>query len=185
MPQLRDEQWTAVSVNAPYLAFLKAEWYRWEEKGFFTVANRPLVTHPNIHDETENKSRSELLWKVRGGLLERVPSDTEWFEVKFLRREHLSQLRVIGRCGWDDPTRKDSNEIFKVVARKPMPALADVATWQPPLLWAHDRDGPFTILEGNNRLTAYAGAKADIALDLPCFVGLSAQRCFWHLADAF
>lgn len=41
-------------------------------------------------------------------------------------------------------------------------------------LWGHDRSGPYTILEGNNRLTAYESTGRTGKLSLPVLVGLSA-----------
>jgi hypothetical protein len=43
-------------------------------------------------------------------------------------------------------------------------------------------NGPFSILEGNNRLTAYA-CSTHSGLNTPVFVGLSPMRCLWHLVD--
>ena len=50
-------------------------------------------------------------------------------------------------------------------------------------MWGHDRGGPFTILEGNNRLIAYASTAPRPALEVSVFIGLSKSPCFWHRAD--
>jgi hypothetical protein len=34
------------------------------------------------------------------------------------------------------------------------------------ILWGHDREGSFTIMEGNHRMIAYAGADPRPALDI-------------------
>lgn len=180
MPRLSDEQWAPVPIHAPLLAFLKAEWDKWVP--ITRWVDRRLISEPNISDASENHLRACLISAIRGPLLQHLPQDTQWFEVKWLRAEHLHELRVIGRCGWDDSN--DKNELLKVAARRPQQLLSDVDSWDPPILWGHSKTGPFTILEGNNRLTAYA-ASSRMSLKLPCYVGLSMNPCFWHLADDF
>lgn len=52
-----------------------------------------------------------------------------------------------------------------------------------PILWGHDKGGPFAILEGNKRLIAYtAGARAGI--DIPVLIGLSSMRYLGRCASA-
>ncbi len=182
MAHLRGEQWTTVSANAPVLAFIKAEWDKWASTTRWI--DRRLVSQPNLNDHAENQLRVCLLSIVRGGLFQHLPQDTEWFEVRLLRREHLGQLRVIGRCGWDDPG--DHNELIRVASRRPQPLQKSVTSWDPLLLWGHGKEGPFTILEGNNRLTAFAAsATPEMILNLSCYIGLSTKPCYWHLADDF
>jgi hypothetical protein len=54
------------------------------------------------------------------------------------------------------------------------------------ILWGHDRGGPFSILEGNHRMLAYAYdtyAAARPSLNIEVYVGLSDSHCYWHFAD--
>jgi hypothetical protein len=55
------------------------------------------------------------------------------------------------------------------------------SNWGTPILWGHDRKGPFTIIEGNHRLVAYASQANKSGLSVPVFVGLSKTPCFWHI----
>ncbi len=181
MPLLSEEQWIEVDAHLPYLAYLKAEWDKPDVRPFTRWVERRLITHPDVNDWSQNHLRGCLLWAIRGALLQRVPMDTKWYEVKYLRREHLGELRVIGRCEWDDPS--DKNEVLSVAKRKPLPIDNAVASWESPLLWGHNKAGPFTILEGNHRLTAIAGSASDLPVNWSCYVGISNGTCFWHLAD--
>jgi hypothetical protein len=113
--------------------------------------------------------------------MERVPRDTAWYEVRYLEREHLGQLLVIGRCGWDDGA--DRNELLAVAKRRRLVLETPPDKWSAPILWGHRRTGPLTILEGNNRFVAYAATTAPPALWIPVYVGLSENRCVWHLPD--
>ncbi len=179
---LSEQQWTSVAMHEPFLAFLRAEWDKWS--AITRWVDSRLVSHANTSDNAENILRVHLLSAVRGPLLQHLPQDTQWFEVKWLQDEHLEELRVIARCGWDDPA--DKNEVLKVGARRPQQLSKDIASWDPPLIWGHSKAGPFTILEGNNRLTAYVTTvKRSAGLRLRCYVGLSVNPCIWHLADEF
>lgn len=181
MARLAGEQWTAVSQHAMVLPFLRAEWDRWPVTRWI---DRRLVDEADLTDRVANRLRKGVLFMARGRLFQSIPTDTKWFEVQNLRDEHLQELRVIGRCGWEHPS--DRNELRKVALRRDKPLKLPPAQWDAPVLWGHTMEGPFTILEGNNRLASYAGDAAHAGtLDLPCIIGLSAQPCYWHLADPF
>jgi hypothetical protein len=89
-------------------------------------------------------------------ILRQLPADTTWFRVDHLRRSHLDQLRAINYSDWN--SSNDHNELEKVALRKPQMTWRGPAPrgdWSP-ILFAHDRAGPFTILEANHRMTALA-----------------------------
>ena len=175
---LSEQKWEPVSFSHPCLAFLRAEWDKIPAP---TAAHRSLIDHPDLTSNAENAQRLQLLRTRREPLLRRAPSDTAWFEVSYLRPNHLTELLVIGRCGWDSKT--DANELLRVAARCSKPLATDPSAWTQPLLWGHTRQGPFTILEGNNRLVALAAAFPRPAFQLSVYVGLSAAPCLWHLLD--
>ena len=177
---LADETWTTISPHAVWLSFLRGEWSRIEANN--PGVNRRLIAAPDLDSAVENVARLRLLVSVRGPQLERIPSDTEWFQVARLRAEHFLGLRAIGRCGWDHPLHADLNELLRVAARKSLPVQRGIQTLKP-ILWGHSRAGPFTILEGNHRLTALASSIEQPQIELVTYVGLSSSRCFWHLAD--
>jgi hypothetical protein len=176
---LSNQSWREATVHEVHLAFLRAEV---EKPPLDTLlTDRRLIEQPNLDDVAENNLRSLLLSTRRGPLLGRLPNDTKWYLVEYLTDQHLRELRVIGRCGWDD--QRDKNELALVARRRPMTLESDPGTWDAPILWGHNRDGPFTILEGNKRLVAYAGTEVRPVMQIPSFIGLSARPCYWHLID--
>jgi len=166
-------------VHHMHLAFLTAEF---DKVADTMSSDAVLVTTPDLRDPEQNQRRRDLLYRRRERLLAYVPESTEWFEVHYLERHHLPQLRAINFGSWSSP-RVDENELPKVAHRRRIPLLVTPTEWPPPILWGHGRHGPFTLLEGNNRLTAYAGVAKPQPLHITAVVGLSADRCCWHLPD--
>src|SRR5262249_58732150 len=116
-----------------------------------------LVEAPDPADAEQNRLRMRMLYHMRRHLVGEIPPDTEWHEVRWLTEQHIDELRVIGRCEWDNPL--DRNQLRRVAARAPRQALPPPPL-RPVVLWGHRPDGPFTSLEGNHRLTALAAAGA-------------------------
>jgi hypothetical protein len=164
-----------VTLHCVVLAWLRAERHKWASK-------RPaLLDDPDLDSPTENRHRLRLLYAIRGFFVMEIPPDTVWYEVRNLQHAHLGELHAIDIAGWTD--RADRNEIVKVAMRKPSPLRKPPPEWELPILWGHSRAGPFTILEGNTRLSAYAGSGLS-DLDIPILVGLSPMMCLWHIHDA-
>ena len=177
-PQLRDASWRPVSIDAVHLAFLRAEWLKIDRP-----EEHHLVDKANLSSESQNERRRELLYGRRAPLVSNVPGDTAWHDVRHLEREHLRQLLVIGgNCGWDD--RADRNEPLRVANRRNIALQDSPERWDEPILWGHTTDGPFTILEGNNRLVAYTGMRDPPPLKIAVYAGLSPPRCVWHRTDS-
>jgi hypothetical protein len=175
---LADEVWTPSSPHAVVLSFLRSEWDR---RDIPTATwDKRLITNPDLTSPVENNVRALLLWFVRGPLLQRIPSDTQWYEVKYLRERYFWQLHAINHVDWNSPA--DMNELEKVALRKQEHWRGSSAPWEP-ILWAHDKRGPFTILEGNHRLTALARSQDRANCELVAYVGLSPSRCDWHRLD--
>jgi hypothetical protein len=151
---LSDQIWTPCSPQALVLPFLRAEWDKWPQ--LTKLCDRRLITSPDVANSAENNTRAALLWMVRGSLFQRIPVSTEWFHVEHLTERHVWQLRAINHADWISPA--DCNELDKVALRSPQPLRGSVEALQPPILWGHDKNGPFTILEGNHRLTAVASS---------------------------
>jgi hypothetical protein len=55
---------------------------------------------------------------IRAPFIGELPADTRWYEVDNLTDEDRPELHVVARCGWDDPSGQDKNELFKVAARR-------------------------------------------------------------------
>jgi hypothetical protein len=176
--RLEYQSWRVVTIDAVHLAFARAEWHRLPGT---TPAERHLIDSADLTDDAENKRRRQLLYGLREPLMRWVPSDTAWYEVQYLEAGHLGELLVIGRCCWDDAA--DRNELPKVARRRSLVLNTPPARWSEPILWGHSRTGPFTILEGNKRLVAYAATSTPPKMKIPVYVGLSPTRCIWHLPD--
>lgn len=176
---LADMNWKRVTIHEVVVEFLRAE--RGKFVGLVSLNGMQLVDFPDTNDPNENHTRLRYLYAIRAQLIGEIPPDTRWYEVKSLTDEHLSELHVIARCGWDD--RGDKNEVIRVASRKNLSLTHQPFEWKRPILWGHQRAGPFTIIEGNNRLTAYASEHQRSRLSIPVLVGLSPTPCFFHIFD--
>jgi hypothetical protein len=174
-------RWRRVTVHEVVAAFLRSERYKFTMVPLDVLA---LIDHPNIVDPSQNHARLRYLASIRRQLLGEIPPDTRWYKVWTLIDAELPEIYVIGRCGFDDPYGRDRNELQRVASRRPEPMNSQPSTWGTPILWGHDRTGPFTIIEGNHRLIAYASQGQKSGLSVPVFVGLSNTPCFWHIFDA-
>lgn len=173
---LCDENWTDSAIHRMFLEYLRAERRNYDPK------ISPLLDQPDLHDAAANHMRMHLIYGTRRQLLGEIPPDTRWHVVEHLRDEHLDELRVIGRCGWDDDA--DGNEVAKVANRKDAQILkTKPEDWACPILWGHSEEGPFTILEGNNRLMAYSRQEEQTGFAVSALVGLSPSLCYWHRPD--
>jgi hypothetical protein len=171
---LAEQSWKRVSVHEVVAEFLANERHK------FSLPSMEIIDKPNLADPSENHDRLRLLMFFRCQLFCEIPPDTEWFEVNQLTNGDLADLRVIARCGWDGG---DENELSEVAKRKPSTLTTQPAQWQKPILWGHDRQGPFTIFEGNHRLTAYVSAGCTPDLHIPVLVGISPTPCVFHMTD--
>jgi hypothetical protein len=185
---LAQKTWTGTSLHEVVLAWLRAERETNVAQALSTLPAAiwfpglsNLLDRPNLSDPDENRARLRILHLIRNIFIAEIPPDTTWYEVHNLTDKDLNELYVVNFPGeWND--RNDSNELVKVARRKQIVLRALPSVWQPPILWGHDRNGPFTIIEGNKRLTAYAGS-GQSGLNIPILVGLSPMSCVWHILD--
>jgi ABC-type phosphate transport system substrate-binding protein len=117
---------------------------------------------------------------MRNAYFFEIPPDVEWYKVENLTDEDLDQLYVVNHATWRDAA--DQNELLKVASRRRAPLTMDPSNWESPVLFGHDEKGPFSIIEGNNRLTAYAASRTN-DLNIPVYVGISELKCVWHVLD--
>jgi hypothetical protein len=174
---LAAESWTPVPKDAVILSFLRSEWGKIRAN-----ASRALIDNTDIDDRFQNNARTKLLWDIRGGLIRDIPGDTAWFAVRFLRQRHLDELHAIRFGEWNGPD--DLNELRQVALRRPesLRVGSNIESWEP-ILWSHSRDGPFTVLEGNHRLTALRGSSQIHDFQMVTYVGTCASMCRWHRPD--
>jgi hypothetical protein len=179
---LREKTWTRVSMHEVVLAWLRAE--RGKGNLAALLQARPdlltLLDHGNLNDPDENRKRLRLLYLNRNLFVIEIPPDTNWYEVESLTDVDLAELHAVNHPDWT--ASSDQNELLSVARRKRLVLRDPPSDWNTPILWGHDKTGPFTILEGNNRLAAYA-ASGRSGLDIHVFVGLSPMRCIFHIHD--
>jgi hypothetical protein len=179
--------------------FLRNEFYRDEfhrdRKSF-----EHLVLHADIANETENKLRRALLFRRRGHMLRELPPDTQWWEVS-IEPHDLELLRVFPRAQWrqiasgsfllrDIVDRIRSKQfsgrtrdfISKVQALSYR--LRTDRTRSCVLLIGIDELAPFTVLEGNHRVTAALLADEELVLNrfrvLCGFSARMAESCWYE-----
>jgi hypothetical protein len=178
---LASQVWKPISIHDVVAEFLLSE--RHKVAPLISSADLAVIDTPDTKHPYQNHFRLRALLCVRRQLICEIPPDTEWFEVHNLGTAELDELIVIGRCGWDDPTGADRNELVNVAKRRPSVLRSKPTAWRKLILWGHGRNGPFTIMEGNNRLTAYVAEGCPDNLCIPVMIGLSPTPCVFHLPD--
>jgi hypothetical protein len=177
---LASMSWTHVAIHDVVSEFLRAERHNYAH---IDPALLALIDQPDLAKPQENHHRLRLLYCRRANLLGEIPPDTEWYKVENLTDAELDELYAIARCGWDDPAGADKNELRRVARRRPEPLTKLPTEWPRPILWGHGKGGPFTIMEGNHRLTGYASTIAAPSIEIPILVGLSPTPCYFHIFD--
>jgi hypothetical protein len=151
--------------------FLKNEFYQTE---FHRDRQRfeQLVMEPDTADAGENALRRALLFRRRGHMWRELPADTEWWEVE-VEPEDLGRIRVFPRAQWrkvadgsfllGDVAERLRRERFygrtrEFVARVQALSYQLRHSVEPSavMLIGVDENSPFTIIEGNHRMTAAA-----------------------------
>jgi len=158
-----------IDENEVIAEFLQSEFFQEEYKEYRdTYAH--LVSQPDLSDDRENAIRRALLFHRRGRLWRELPEDTEWWEVE-LDRQAVQRIRIFARNHWlryGAPTfllldtvetvrsriRHQSRDPFIVKLRSLSNEMADNAEYSSVILISINQSTPFTILEGNHRMTA-------------------------------
>jgi hypothetical protein len=177
------QDWKEVSKHKVYHSFLLGELHNLPSS--ITTLIRNIIEIPDFSDEEQNIGRLKLLECIRGALLNHVPPSTKWYLVRYLRNHNIDSMHVMARCGWDSKCESDKNEIFKVAQREKPNLYTQPDEWSPPILWGHSKKGPFTILEGNHRIVAWANETPRPNLKIPVYIGVSKEKCRLHIFDEF
>lgn len=157
--------------------FLKNEFYQ-EEFHRDREKFEQLVLEADTTNETENALRRALLFRRRGHMWRELPADTTWWEVQ-LEAVDLPRLRVFPRAQWRKVADR-SFQLTEITERirsqhftgptaefvTKIQSLSYQLRHHPDnssvLLIGVDEIQPFTILEGNHRLTAALLASGDV-----------------------
>jgi hypothetical protein len=174
---LIDMVWNKISIHNVVSEFLRGE----RNNFSFYPPWTTVIDNPNLDDPVENHKRLRLFYIKRGKFMVEIPPDTQWWEVASLSENELDELYLSARH-----TQPWSGKKLAAAAS----AFGEPLTSQPRewpgriILWGHDRKGPFSIIEGNHRMLAYACAAIPRPpLNIPVYVGLSSSYCWWHYAD--
>jgi len=192
---LAQKEWSPISIHDVVLAWLRAERHTVKSRlaqlpePLWTAGLAALLDRAELSDAEGNRARLRLLYMYRIVFMVEIPPDTNWYEVRTLTDQELKELHVVNYHTFNDPA--DQNELMKVAARKAaveqrinekIDPRSQPSDWEPPILWGHTKAGPFSIIEGNKRLIAYA-ASGQTGIDTPVLIGLSPMRCHWHILD--
>lgn len=177
--------WKSVTIHVVVLEWLRAERKKIRVDLLMRVGKTAedfarLLDSPDLCNFDENRHRLRFLYGIRNLYVLEIPPDTEWYEVSNLNHEHTKRLYAVNNQAWNDTG--DKNELYKVAARKRLAMEKPTSQWERPILWGHDRDGPFTIIEGNHRLAAYAFSGLT-DLNISVLVGISPMKCYHHPPD--
>src|ERR1043166_4854113 len=150
---LSDMVWTRVPIHSVVIAWLRAERDGYvaqvlPQTGLSQAQLGQLLDNADIEDADENRTRLRLWYRTRSLYVLEIPSDTEWYEVRNLKHQHIVELLAVNHEAWTDPS--DRNELPKVAVRKGKPMRTPLSQWEPPILWGHTRSGPFTIRSEEN-----------------------------------
>jgi hypothetical protein len=149
--------------------FLKNEFYR-DEFHRDRENFEHIVMHADIASESENAVRRALLFRRRGHMWRELPADTQWWEV-CMEPGDLKLLRVFPRAQWrrvasgnfllENIVERIRNQKFSGPTRGFISKVQALSyrlradeNRSCVLLIGVDENQPFTILEGNHRLTA-------------------------------
>lgn len=190
-----------VDENQVIAEFLQSEFFQQEYKDYRdTYAH--LVNHPDLNDDRENAIRRALLFHRRGRLWRELPEDTEWWQVE-LEPEAVRRMRVFARNHWlrygapsfllldtvetlRSRIEHHSRDPFLMKLRSLSNEMADNAEFSSVILISINQSAPFTILEGNHRMTAATLLDPDSVHRRFRFIcGFSPRmaECCWYRTD--
>lgn len=114
---LAEMNWRPVRIHEVVLAWLRAERDRYlaqvqPRTGLSIREIGQLLDGSDLSDPEQNRSRLRLLYWMRNLFVLEIPPDTEWYEVRNLKHEHLGELLVVNHAAWTD--RNDENELLRV-----------------------------------------------------------------------
>lgn len=181
---LKDKKWVRISLHHVVLEWLRSERHNESVNGALIRHARwvdRLIDYPDLSDPDQNRARLRLLYLIRLPVVSELPPDITWYRVGGMTDDELVELHVIHAAGWI--RARGESALRDVAAWKKIPLVKPPSQWHAPILFGHGKSGPFTILEDNHRLTAYAG-KGETGIDISVLVGVSSLGCHWHAPSA-
>jgi len=183
--------------------FLKNEFYQPEFHGDRQRFER-LVMEPDLDCAAENALRRALLFRRRGHMWRELPPDTAWWEVE-VEPPDLERVRVFPRAQWrkvadgsfllHDIAERIRTQSFRGRTRE-FVARVQALSYQlrrggeesAVMLIGVNEDSPFTIIEGNHRMTAAVLASPSLVhgrFRVLCgFSPRMTENCWYHASFA-
>jgi hypothetical protein len=139
------KEWNTITIHRVISEFLRAE-----RDNFAPIHPpwTPLINSPNLDDPLENNKRLRLFYIKRSIFWIEIPLDTIWYEVNSLTANELDELYVSAKHNpvWDGA----GNKLDRVAAVEKIPLHTPPEAWGRVILWGHNKDGPFSIIEVSN-----------------------------------
>jgi len=190
-----------VDENEVIAQFLQSEFFQEEYKDYREIY-ADLVIDPDLSDERENAIRRALLFHRRGRLWRELPDDTEWWEVD-LQPEDVKRIRIFARNHWlryGAPTflllevvervrsriAHQSRDAFITKLHSLSAEMVEAAEHSSVILITVNNSAPFTILEGNHRMTAAALMSPETVnrrFRFLCGFSPRMAECCWYRTD--
>ena len=194
-----------VTEDEAIAEFLRSEFYQSDFDPYRKLFH-DIVTRPEFGNSSDNRLRRALLYLRRGRLWREIPADTEWWEVE-LENEDLQRIRVFPRDQWRAHSDRNyclletAQRIGSEISQSSDPFLAKLRSLAEELtqtsgpvergtvlLIGMGNNGPWTIIEGNHRLTAAVLVSPnDAHLQFRFLCGFSPHMidCCWFRTDLF
>lgn len=130
-----------------------------------------LVMEPDYSNAAENALRRALLFRRRGHMWRELPADTKWYEVE-LEQKDVEMVHVFPRAQWrklshgsfciteivksvrNGGHKNAGHAVIAKIQQLRYRLQANEHAHGAVLLIGMDESSPFTVLEGNHRLTA-------------------------------
>ncbi len=191
-----------VSEDEVISEFLKSEFYFPEFEKYRGHLER-IVGEPDFSSRRENELRRALLYRRRGPLWRELPHDTEWWEVE-LQPHDLDRIRIFPRNHWRKLAEKSYYlpDVVESVRKRlrsgpqdlPIAKLQSLSEQiaagggapSSVLIIGLDQSGPFTIIEGNHRMTAAGlalGGEIYQGYRYYCGFSRNMTSCCWYQTD--
>ena len=190
-----------IHENEVIAEFLRSEFYQ-EEFQDYRDRFADLVNHPDLTNERENSLRRALLYRRRARLWGELPPDTEWWEIEVSPAD-IFRMRVFPRNQWLRYGAPDfllpetverirariasnSRDSFIQKLRSLSVEMMQNREFSSVILITINESTPFTIIEGNHRMTAAAlGTAADLHRRFRFLCGFSPRmaECCWYQTD--
>lgn len=161
-------------------------------------ADEAVITNPDLNDEDQNEIRQKLLALHRGYgrndlLFEGFPNDVEWMKIE-LTPDELLAVKYMNYSYWNELSNgtRDVEEAVENIRINKIPygksrdkyleaaeSLQNGQKFPEIIIVGEEPSGPFVVLEGHLRLTAYGMVPEKIQNPTIAILGISPDMNLW------